>query len=234
MTKSHTADHGELTRLIERQMRNWELGRSQREMDPAAPGQVVQDFVSISRQEGTPGSEVATVLARALNWPLFDREILKAMSGDDEMRERIYASMDERDMNWWEEALRAFAQPELGRNDYFRRLTETVLSLARQGSAVFLGRAADLILPRTTGLRVRLVAPLDMRIQSYARVHGLSQAQARTEIETVEAERRAFVHKHFGVDVADPVRSDLVINTGYFSHLQAVEMILAARHTRLH
>ncbi len=104
----------------------------------------------------------------------------------------------------------------------------------REGSAVFLGRAADLILPRTTGLRVRLVAPLDMRIQSYARVHGLSQEQARTEIETVEAERRAFVHKHFGVDVADPVRSDLVINTGYFSHLQAVEMILAARHTRLH
>ncbi len=232
MTKAHDTGHGEISRVVERQMRNWELARCQRDATRDGAGRVVEDFICISRQEGTPGIEVATVLARALNWPVFDREVLKAMSGDDQLRERIYSSMDERDMSWWEETLRAFAQPEMVRNDYFRKLTETILSLARQGSAVFLGRAADLILPRATGLRVRLVAPLDLRVQTFARARGVPFDTARSEVEQIESERAAFVRKHFGVDIADPVRCDLVLNTAHFSHLQVVEIILAARNAR--
>lgn len=232
MSSPRHPEQAAMTKLVERQMRNWELTRAQRETDARLATRPVQDFICISRQEGVQGGEVAHALGKALHWPVFDREILRTMAGDDALRERVYASMDERDMTWWEESLRSITQPEFGRNDYFRRLGETILSLARQGSSVFLGRGADLLLPAGEGLRVRLVAPSAMRVADYAQARGVSHDEALTQITQVEAEREAFIRKHFGVDVNDSARSDLIINLAHFTVQQATELILAARALR--
>ena len=147
MSSRMISNNPAIARLVERQMRNWELGRDQR-LDSTLPGTSrVEEFVCVSRQVGTAGEEVAQALGDRLGWPVFDREILDAMAGDDTVRRQIYESMDSRDLSWWEETLRSLMQSEFVRNDYFKKLTETLLSLARQGSCVFLGRGADLLLP---------------------------------------------------------------------------------------
>jgi hypothetical protein len=221
--------HGASARLVERQMRNWELARSQRPTEPAPAQKEVEDFIAISRAVGAGGLDVATRLGEALEWPVFDREILEIMAGDNELRKRIYASMDERDMGWCEETLQVLLRPEFVKNDYFRRLTKTVLTLARQGHAVFLGRGADLILPRNVGFRVRLVASHETCVANYTERHGLSPAEAEKEIARVEKERAEFIQHHFQTDAASPMRHDLIINVERFTATQAVEVILNAR-----
>ena len=172
---------------------------------------------------------VAVRLGERLGWPIFDREVLDVMAGDDRMRREIYASMETRDLSWWEETLRSLMQGEFLKNDYFHRLCETLLSLARQGTSVFLGRGADLILPADRGFRVRLVAPLELRVARFAGSTGLEMEEAAKQLQKLERERDEFFRHHFRVDANDPVRHDVSINLSGFSIDKTVELVLEAR-----
>lgn len=218
-----------LSRLVEKQMRNWELARSQRISTPTPKRKEVEDFLCVSRMVGVDDRQVAALVGERLGWPVFDRDILEAMAGDDDFRRQIYTSMDQRDLSWWEEALRSLLDRDFVRNDYFHRLCETLLSLARQGNSVFVGRGADLVLPGGRGFRVRLVAPLTTRTERHAELTGLSPKKARDEIARIEKERGEFLRRHFGIDADDPLRYDIMINLERFSHQQAVDLILHAR-----
>ena len=196
-------------KLVERQMRNWELARSQRATPPPAERPEVEPFVAVSRAVGSVGP-----------------------ADDDRIRQQLFASMDERDLGWFEESLRALMHGEFTKNDYFPRLTQTVLAIARQGSTVFVGRAADLILPRHRGLCVRLTVSGEHCVRNYAEQHKINPDQARAEVQRIETERAEFVQRHFKVDAADQNRHDLIVNLEQFTPDQAVELILTALKMR--
>ena len=221
-----------VARLVERQMRNWEISRQQHLAEEPPRAETVQDFICVSRMVGIAERKVAEVLGERLQWPVFGKEILEAMSGDDEIRRQIYASMDQRDLSWWEGVLRPFVQEEFVRNDYFRRLCETMFSLACQGPAVFVGRGADLVLPRSGGFRVRLVAPREDRIAAWSGARKNDLETANNEIEQVEKMRQHFFLNHFRTEVEDPARHDVVVNVSSFSYSQVVDLILQARDVR--
>ena len=171
------------------------------------------------------------MLGERLGWPVFEKEILHEMAGDDAKREQVYASMDERDMSWCEEVLRSLTQPEFVKNDYFHKLCKTILALARQSCAIFIGRRADLILPRNVGLRARIIAPFSTRIQRLVERRGLSAEAAAQEVERLEEERAGFTRKYFRVDPHDPQSYDLIINLNRFSFREAVDLIMSAHKT---
>lgn len=223
-----------ISRQVERQMRNWELARSQRltaTKSREATDQV-EDFICISRQVGAEGKRVAEALSERLGWPVFDREILDLMAGNDTVRRQVYGSMDGRDLSWWEEALRSLMQSEFVRNDYFRKLSETVLSLARQSNCILVGRGADLLLPASMGFRVRLAAPIAVRVSRFADMHCLTANEAKEYIERMEAERLRYFRNHFGAKPDDPTRFDMVITLGRFTCDEAADLILKARSMR--
>ncbi len=222
-----------LARAVEKQMRNWEIARQQRlgiEREEEKPE--VQEFVTISRRAGSAGNEIARKLGQRLGWPVFDREILQHMAEDDQVRARLYENMDERDTTWLESVLRWVLHGEFRKEDYFHRLSETVLALARQGPAVFLGRGADLILPKDRGLRVRLFAPEADRVRDFAATHNCDEKTAREQIRALDAEREDFIRNHFGVDPTDMSRFDLIVNVARLSPDQAVEIIAAGLRAR--
>ncbi len=223
-----------MSRVVERQMRNWELSRAQRLEVPEPKRDEIEDFVCVSRRVGTPGTvEVATALGKALGWPVFDKEVLETMAGDDFFRKQIYASMDQRDLSWSEEAIRSFFDGKFVKNDYFHRLCETLLSLARQGSSVFIGRGADLVLPADRGFRVRLIASHKARVEAVAASQGLDSGAAAREIARLEQERFAYLKRHFQLDPTTAARFDLSVHLEKFTADQAVEVILKARRVRL-
>jgi cytidylate kinase len=222
-----------LSKAVERQMRNWELSRSQHWDAFSRTAPPVKDFITISREVGSGGAAIARQLGERLGWPVFDKEILVAMADDDAVRTQLYQSMDERDLSWLEETLRSLADSDFRRNDYFRRLTETVLVLARQASAVFVGRGADMILPRDRGLRVGITASCKYRIQEFARRHGLMQEAAREEVLRLEEDRAAWIRNRFRVEATDWSRHDLVLNSERMATEHVISLILAARAMKI-
>ena len=218
-----------VARIIERQMRTWELVRDRRITAWPHQQRDVAEFICISREAGVGACNIGVQLGERLGWPIFDRALLHAMAGDDTVREQVYASMDERDISWCEQVLRPLMQPGFVRDDYFHRLSKTVLSLARQGSGVFIGRGADLILPQHVGLRVRIIAPLVTRIQQIVSRYEMSATDARSKIQQIEQDRATYIRTHFHVDVTDPSRYDLVVNLQRISASRAVDVIMATR-----
>lgn len=232
--KPHSGER-DVARVVERQMRNWEIaGDARRRSKPAdeAADRSVADFVTVSRAAGAGGSEVAAAIAEKLGWPFFDQEILRAMAGDDAVRQRLYESMDERDVGWYEETLRSLMPGEFPRNDYFHRLCQTILCLARKGNAVFLGRGADLILPRDRGLRVRIEAGRGWRDRQYAERLGVAVDEARREVDRVDREREEFLRRRFGVGACSPTRYDMVICRENFTTEQIVQLAVRALELR--
>ena len=230
MKKEHlTIDRG-LGQVVERQLRNWEIGLQQKRDKPVEEGRelAVEEFITISSEVGLPKLGVAAALQKHMNWPLFDREILTMMSGDDASREKIYRHLDGRDLTWLEVFMMSLVDGRMSREDHFHRLTGTVLALARKGRAIFLGRGADLILPRDQGLRVRLIADRKFRMKLFADERHVSPGEAARLAEEIEEERARFMRSHFRVDTGDPTRFDLVINMQYLSEDQAAELISTA------
>lgn len=219
-------------RLIEKQMRNWEIAKAQCVGEAAARGREVEPFVTLSRAVGLPGFELATALHERLKWPIFNRDVLQVMAGDDEYRHRIYKELDQRDVGWLEDFLRSVTQGRFSKEDYFHRLSETIVSLARKGRVIFLGRGADLILPRGVGLRVRITAPLEYCVDRFAAEKNLTPADARRRIAEIERERRSFLQAHFPADMDSESRHDLVINMEHFDLKQIVALVLAAMEAR--
>ena len=85
------------------------------------------------------------------------------------------------------------------------------------------------MLPRNLGFRVRIVAPIAMRLQRFAARHDMTLTQAGQVVTGMDRERSEFIRHHFRVDIDDPTRCDLTLNTEHFSVDQAVEAIVAVR-----
>ncbi len=221
-----------LHKLIERQVRNWELAQSAQKSNRDANSQEVADFVTIGNIVGAGGHEIANLLAEKLQWPIFDRDILSAMAGDDKTLERLYRSMDERDEGWLESACRSLLQRDARKNDYFPRLCRTILTLARQESAIFIGRCADLILPQDRGLRVKVIASIDYCIKKFAEKNEVTIEEAGRQVQRIENERSSFVQNRFRIDAYAPSRFDILINTERFTTEQGVETIMEAMRGR--
>ena len=100
MTARRAFDDRATSPLVERQMRNWELARSQRFTEAAKRPAEVQEFICISRMVGVGHRAVTRPLGERLGWPVLDRQLLESMAGDDDLRQRIYHTMDQRDLGW--------------------------------------------------------------------------------------------------------------------------------------
>lgn len=220
-TQPHSFD---IEALVERQLRQWKLGLSARAPEDAPE---VNPFIAISRQVGAGASAIAAGLGASLGWPVFDRQILQAMSESDTLRQRLYEQLDERDATWLEGMLESLLLTDRPQ-DYRTRLTETLLAIVRVGPAILLGRAADLILPHEFGLRVRIVAPFDVRVQRYAAEQNIAYPSARRAVARIDRERAEFIRRHFRRSVDDPLRFDLILNTDRFAPEAARKLILAA------
>ncbi len=98
-----------VTRVVERQMRNWELARQHGgQSQVGEAGLTIQFYIAISRELGSQGEQVADRLAECLNWAKYDREILTYMAENEEVRQRLYETLDERQRNWLQQSDRPF------------------------------------------------------------------------------------------------------------------------------
>ena len=129
-------------------------------------------------------------------------------------------------MPWLQESLEAFGVANtVSESSYVQHLVETLFGLAAHGRCVIVGRGAAMILPESTTLRVRLIAPLEFRIAVMSRHLGTSHDEAARYIERTERDRVRFIRDHFQRDVNELHAYDLVINTARFTAPEVAAMI---------
>jgi cytidylate kinase len=207
-----------------------EVRHNEKGAEPGGPNRFAPAFtIAISRESGTNGSLVAQALEEKLDWPAYDRELLQRVAEGMGLHASVVEGVDEKQKGWLRECLEAFcSHPEVNEFAYTRRLGEVLLSLAASGQCIIVGRGGAQFLPPATTLRVRLVAPLNDRIEVVRARRGVAREEAARFVAQTDAERARFVREHFLKDVADPSGYDLVLNCARYSAAACAELIVAA------
>jgi cytidylate kinase len=107
-----------------------------------------------------------------------------------------------------------------------KQTAETLLQLAGLGCAIIVGRAGNIVTANLpTVLHVRLVAPLEDRIERICRDEHKSPDEARKFCVEEEQARARYVKTYFHADVDDALLYHMVINTSRVGLENSVRMI---------
>ncbi|MBN1566200.1 MAG: cytidylate kinase-like family protein [Anaerolineae bacterium] len=208
--------------------------------------------ITVSRQLGSGGDEIATQVCERLGYQFFNKEMMIEAASDVGLRaeEVVDFSEDRYDVqNFLERLLRSRARQVkqvLVRDDDHkvidtlnaRTLNEaqcvdlvryTVLTAYETGNFVIVGRGGQAILrDKPNTLHVRVVAPLEQRIQ-HIRTGGMSGiSEIKLAIERHDRAAAEYLDRFFGITWDDPANYHLVINGNMMPVRAAVEVIVAA------
>ena len=208
-------------RIVSRQLSRWhseQKAADERRRGPTSPPRHPPTWITISREPGAGGRELAMMLAEQLDFELFDRNLLDRMAAagrldasglarveagpHDRVHEAVYLSLD-----------RAYP----GHHAYLKQLISIGTALAARGRAILLGRGLHLILPGDHGVRVRLVAPMESRVDRVRRRLDCDEARARDWIDRTDRNQIELVRNLLRRDLRDVYAYDLVLNTGSMS-----------------
>jgi cytidylate kinase len=214
---------------LDRAVQHWKQRRDQRSplgsSSSAPPGPII----AISRENGAQGAAIARKLGEKMGWAVYDRELLDMIANNEGVRTELLEGVDERQSNFILEALEAFVgAPTVSSAVFIRDLVNALFALAAHGECVVVGRGAAQILPAATTLRVRIVAPLKLRVARVAEQLGLTQNEAARRVEQTDRRREEFVKANFHKDAQDVHLYDLVINSARYSQDQCAELIINA------
>ncbi len=206
-----------------------------------APG---MKAITVSRQYGSGGGEVAARLAQRLQWQLIDHEIVAEVARELGMPEEEAEVHDERSESFISRVLGSMqlASPELLANApmvplspgtqehiYHDALQRVVETAANTGNSVIVGRAGQVILARRRDvLHVRIVAPFEQRMRYVMQREGLDEGNARSRIQQKDRDRMRYLQSQYHRDVNDPLLYDLVVNSGVLDLESILDLITLA------
>jgi cytidylate kinase len=203
-------------------------------------------LITISRQFGSGGSEVAERVARALDWPLYDNALV------DEVARRLgtsaedVAAREERVPTLPERLASALAlgMPEvmptvadLGSHPSEERIvavTQRVLEEAvLAGPAVLVGRGAQCMLAaRADALHVYCYAPLEALTSYVVTNLGVPVEEASGVVLDPNHQREQYVKRHWKRAWRDPANYHLCVNTAWLGLDGAAALIAQVARER--
>ncbi len=184
-------------------------------------------IVTISRQMGSLGSQIAYQLAETLGYRLVWRELINIAARRSGFPEMALAEIDEL-------GLLDISPSPKANQAYRQAVDEIVNELADEGRVVLLGRAGQAILAgRPDALHVRVVAPAALRAERVAGRLNISPECAAAQVEASDKHRTQYLRRFYHVRWDDPVLYHLVLNTAFVAPGPAITLIQAAMHCLL-
>ena len=191
--------------------------------------------VTLSRDYGSGGREIAHELAKHLAVPVYDKELMDAVVERSGIDPHLMAQLDEKTRSFWDSWIVSMLSGENVLDDNYRRhLVKVVLGIFNTGNGgIIIGRGAHLVLAQQNVFRVRIIAPPETCIQRIAPKRQISLEEARKEVARINDGRAKFIWDVFKKRLNEPTAFDLTINTGHLSKYEEVaEIIIFAMQYR--
>ncbi len=199
-------------------------------------------LITISRQYGAGGSQVAAMVAQTLGWRVVDNELVERVAARAGLAPEDVAQREERVSTFIERLARTVVAatpelvvppeaggtaPTLSEADLVRITERVVEEVAAEGRVVLVGRAAPAVLARERdAIHVKLVAPRDWRVRVAAERLGVSAEEASTITDETDRMRSRYHRQYYQRDWADPVSYHMVLNTAALGLEGATEVIV--------
>jgi cytidylate kinase len=175
--------------------------------------------ITVSRQMGSLGCEVANIVASKLGYHLVWRDLINQAAKLSGMPEMALAAIDEL-------GLFGLSPSRQMCQAYRQAVKQVVLDLADQGNVIIVGRAGQAILAvRDDAVHVRLIASIELRAERIAQRQSISLECARAQIQASDQYRARYLRRCYGVRWDSSELYHLIINTGRFTPNQAASII---------
>ncbi|RMD70019.1 MAG: cytidylate kinase-like family protein [Gammaproteobacteria bacterium] len=201
-----------------------ELMAEKSERDRYLPQGIV---VTVSRDYGCGGDEIAEMLAERLGVEYFDKQILESIIKAAPEHKELMERLDKQVSKIRDEIMHMIVTGKSASEEYRRHLINVVLGIARK-SGVIVGRGAHIILAHHKVFRVRIVGSPEFCARRVAEKQHISLAEAEQWVRKANEEHADFIRRIFNRDINDPTAFDMILNTDYIDIEPAVDIILFA------
>jgi cytidylate kinase len=182
-------------------------------------------IVTIEREYGSGGGEIAQRLAQQLGWKLWDQLLTEEIARLAECSKAVVELREERTDPLYYRLFKSFLRGsyegslnahklKVVDSESILKLTErVVLRAAQTGNSVIVGRGSQQFLKhRQDTLRIFLYAPREDKVRRLL-ARGKSEKEAEQLVDTVDRERADFIQKFFHVEWPNRTLYHTMINT---------------------
>ncbi|HXY53020.1 MAG TPA: cytidylate kinase-like family protein [Terriglobales bacterium] len=200
------------------------------------------NIITIEREYGCGGGEIAQLVATRLGWKLWDQKLTEEISRLAHCPKSVVEAHEEKNDPLYYRLFKSFMRgsyegainaPKLNLVDSetILRITRRVVEhAAEKGNCVIVGRGSQQFLKnRQDTLRVFLYAPRQNKVDRLIK-RGKSEKDAEELVDSVDRERADFIQKYFSVDWPDRPIYHALLNTAIGDEC-ATNMILSLAHT---
>lgn len=198
------------------------------------------DLITVSREFGAGGSDFAVELGNRLGWPVLDQDIIRRVAQRLKLQVKAVERLDEHPPNWLARVTSALliAPPEmpvgidtphmLHMDSVAEAAQSVIVEAAQNPPLIIVGHSGQNIFATRRGaLHVRLVAPLESRVERLRARFGWDHDTAAERARHIDADRAAYAQRYYHREWGDPLLYHVVIDTGRVSIAEAVKMIEA-------
>jgi cytidylate kinase len=201
--------------------------------------------VSISRQVGTAGEEVAREVASRLGFRYIDYQVIQdaareaGVSTDTVSESEHTPSLMTRfleslarspgvPVTGWADPAPLTTSPLFTSADYRRFVESAIRDVAEHGNAVIVGHAAQVILrDRFDTVRVFVTGSPEFRARRIMAGMGVDEKTALKTVERTDNERVDYFRRFYDTGWLLPCTYDLTINTDHLNPAQCAEIVAA-------
>jgi cytidylate kinase len=182
-------------------------------------------IITIEREYGSGGGEIAQRLAMQLGWKLWDQLLTEEIARLAECPKAVVEVREERTdplyyrlfksflRGSYEGSLNAHKLKVIDSESILRLTERVVLNAAKTGNSIIVGRGAQHFLRnREDTMRVFLYAPREAKLQRLL-ARGKTENEAEQLVDSVDQERADFIQKYFGVEWPNRAVYHTMINT---------------------
>lgn len=175
-------------------------------LQPSHPGLII----TISREHGSQGKKIGELVAKQLGIPYYYKELTALAAAESGLDKEYIKKVSSNDGEQISQELYLTTSPA----KYAIEAQDAVLKeIAKQGSCVIVGRAADYVLrDQKNLLRVFIYAPKSTRVKNIMSMYGDDEKAARKNIERSDKNRADYYSLISGQKWGDPRNYDLCID----------------------
>ena len=194
-------------------------------------------IVTIEREYGCGGGEIAQLLAKELGWKLWDQLLTEEIARLANCKKAVVADREERTDPLYYRLFKSFLRGSYEGSLNAHKLnmvdSETILKMtervvqhaAKTGNCVIVGRGSQHFLRnRPDTLRVFLYAPREEKVRRLL-ARDKNESEAHQLVDSIDRERAGFIWKYFHAKWPERAAFHIMINTA-IGELDVIHTIL--------
>ncbi|MBQ9674170.1 MAG: cytidylate kinase-like family protein [Ruminococcus sp.] len=197
---------------------------------------MTKHIITVARQFGSGGSDIARSLADKLGIKFYDKELISLAAKESGMNPEVFEKIDEKAANSLLYSLSMglynfgngfSAMGDLPVNDKLYIIQHKMIKrLAEEGPCVILGRCADYVLRDYPNvINIYINADMEYRKQHAVKYHKIDAKRAEQIVSRTDKTRANYYSFYSGQKWGQAQNYDLCINSGKMSQDDAVSLI---------